>query len=62
MADRFITSDALTGIKVLLGIDYFSCSISRQKRARGMNLFVTRYRGSDPVRTIAKVGSGSTVI
>ena len=31
MADRFITSDALTGIEVLIGIDYFSCFISRNK-------------------------------
>ena len=24
MADRFITSDPLTGIKILIGVDYFS--------------------------------------
>ena len=28
MADRFITSDALTGIEVLIGVNYFSCIIS----------------------------------
>ena len=43
-ADHYITPDALTGIEVLIRVDYFSCFIARQRRARGMNLFVTRNR------------------
>ena len=42
LADRFITSDALTGIEILIGVDYFSCFVSRLKRAQSMNLFVTK--------------------
>ena len=33
LADRCATSDALTGIEVLIGVDYFSCFIYRQRRA-----------------------------
>ena len=32
LADRFIPSDALTGIEILIGVDYFSCFVSRLKR------------------------------
>ena len=33
LADRNITSDSLTGIELLIGIDYFAQFITRQKRA-----------------------------
>ena len=45
LASHHISSDTLTGIEVLVGVDYFSCFISCQRRAKGMNLFVTRNRG-----------------
>ena len=41
LVDRNITSDALTGIDLLIGVDYFAHFISRQKRASGISLFVT---------------------
>ena len=46
LADRNITSDSLTGIELLIGIDYFTQFITRQKRASGISLFVTRGGGS----------------
>ena len=54
LADCYITSDASTEIEVLIGVDYFSCFISRQRRARGMNLFVTRDRGVIPFGPLPK--------
>ena len=54
MADSFITSDALTGIEVSIGVDYFSCFISRQRRTRVVNLFVPRDRGLIPFRPLPK--------
>ena len=54
LAYHYITSDALTGIKVLIGVDCFSCFMSCQKRARIMNLFVTRDRGVIPFRPLPK--------
>ena len=42
LADRNITSDSLTGIELLIGVDYFAHFIARQKRASGVSLFVTR--------------------
>ena len=38
LAYRFITLDVLTGI----GVNYFSCFITQQKRPQGTNMFVTR--------------------
>ena len=57
LADHYITSDALTGIKILIGVDYFSCFTSRQRRAKGMNLFVTRDRGVIPFGPLPKWAS-----
>ena len=54
MADRYVTLDALTGIEILIGVDYFSCFISRQRRARGVNLFVTRDKGVIPFGPLPK--------
>ena len=45
LTDRNITSDSLTGIELLIGIDYFAQFITRQKRASGISLFVTRRGG-----------------
>ena len=45
LVDHYVTSDALTGIEILIGVNYFSYFISRQRRAKGMDLFVTRDRG-----------------
>ena len=42
LADHDLTSDALTGIKILIGVDYFTRFIVRQKRAQGTSLFVTK--------------------
>ena len=42
LADHFITSDALTGIEILTGVNDFFCFVSRLKREQGMNLFVTK--------------------
>ena len=41
LADRNITSDSLTGIELLISVDYFAQFITRQKRANGISLFVT---------------------
>ena len=41
LADKNIASDSLTGIELLIGVDYFVHFISRQKRASGISLFVT---------------------
>ena len=54
LADHYITSDALTGIKVLILVDYFYCILCCQRRARGMNLFVTRDRGVIPLGPMPK--------
>ena len=40
LADRNITSDSLTGIELLIGVDYFAQFITRQKRASGVSSFV----------------------
>ena len=57
LADHYITSGPLMGIEVLIGVDYFSCFISRQRRAKGMNLFVTRDRGVIPFGPLPKWAS-----
>ena len=41
LADHDLTSDALTGIEILIGVDHFTRFIVRQKRAQGTSLFVT---------------------
>ena len=48
LADRNITSDSLTGIELLIGVGYFVQFITRQKRASGISLFVTRGGGVIP--------------
>ena len=45
LADQHITSDALTGIEILIGVDNFTRLIVRQKRSLGTSLFVTRGGG-----------------
>ena len=54
LADRNITSDSLTGIELLIGVDYFAQFITRQKRASGISLFVTQGGGAIPFGTIPK--------
>ena len=48
LADHNITSDALTGIEILIGVDHFTRLIVRQKRSHGTSLFVTREGGVIP--------------
>ena len=48
LADQHITSDALTGIEILIGVDNFTRLIVRQKRLLGTSLFVTRRGGVIP--------------
>ena len=57
LADHHISSDALTGIEILIGVDYISGFISRQKRAKGMNLFVTKDREVIPFGPLPKWAS-----
>ena len=45
LADHDITSDALTGIEILIGVDHFTRLIMRQKRAQGTSFFVTKGEG-----------------
>ena len=45
LVDHNITSDALTGIEILIGVDHFTRLIVRQKRSHGTSLFVTRGEG-----------------
>ena len=54
LANRNITSDSLTGIELLIGVDYFAQFITRQKRASEISLFVTRGWGVIPFSTIPK--------
>ena len=53
LADHNITSDALIGIEILIGVDHFTRLIVRQKRSHGTSLFVTR---GDTIWSVAKVG------
>ena len=48
LVDQHITSDALTGIEILIGVDNFTRLIVRQKRSLGTSLFVTRGGGVIP--------------
>ena len=43
-----ITSDELTGIEILNGVDHFTRLIVRQKRSHGISLFVTKGGGVIP--------------
>ena len=45
LADHDITSDALTSIEILIGVDHFTRLIVRQKRSQGTSLFVTKGGG-----------------
>ena len=57
LADHSITSDALTGIEILIGVDHFTRLIIRQKRSQGTSLFVTKVGGGgDTFWSVAKVG------
>ena len=49
LADHNITSDALTGIEILIGVDHFTRLIVRQKQSHGTSLFVTRGWGGGGV-------------
>ena len=42
LADSDITSDNPPRIEILIGVDYFSCFITCQRRVKGMNLFLSR--------------------
>ena len=48
LADQHITSDALTGIEILIGVDNFTRLIVRQKRSLRTSLFVARGGGVIP--------------
>ena len=48
LADHDLISDALTGIKILIGVDHFTRFVVRQKRAQGTSLFVTKGGGVIP--------------
>ena len=54
IADHSIASDALTGIEILIGVDYFTRLIARQKRSRGTSLFVTKGGGVIPFGLLPK--------
>ena len=48
LADHDITSDALTGIEILIGVDHFTRLIVRQKRSQSTSLFITKGGGVIP--------------
>ena len=48
LADHSITSDALTGVEILIGVEHFTTLIVRQKRSQGTSLFVTKGGGVIP--------------
>ena len=54
LADHSITSDALTGIEILIGVDHFTRLIVRQKRSQGTSLFVTKGGGVIPFGPLPK--------
>ena len=41
LADRGVNSDILIGVEILIGVDYFSQFVKRQRKAQAVNLFVT---------------------
>ena len=48
LAEHDITSDALTGIEILIGVDHFTGLIVRQKQSQGTSLFITKGGGVIP--------------
>ena len=48
LADHDITSDALTGTEILIGVDHFTRLIVRQKQSQGISLFVANGGGVIP--------------
>ena len=48
LANHNITSDALTGIEILIGVDHFTRLIVRQKRSQGTSLFIKKGGGVIP--------------
>ena len=54
LADHDITSDALTGIEILIGVDHFTRLIMRQKRSQGTSLFVTKGGGVIPFGSLPR--------
>ena len=54
LADQSITSDALTGIEILIGVDHFTRLMVRQKQSQGTSLFVTKGGGVIPFGTLLK--------
>ena len=54
LADHSITSDALTGIETLIGVDHFTRLIVRQTRSQGTSLFVTKGGGVIPFGPLPK--------
>ena len=54
LADQNITSDALTGIEILIGVDNFTRLIVRQRRLMGTSLFVTKGGGVIPYGPLLK--------
>ena len=62
LADWNITSDSLTGIELLIGIDYFAQFITGQKQASGISLFVTRGGKGDSIRHHTSVGYSTRII
>ena len=54
LADHSITSDALTGVELLIGVDHFTRLIVRQKRSQGTILFVTKGGGVIPFGLLPK--------
>ena len=59
LADRNITSDALTGIEILIGVDNFTRLIVRQRRSMGTSLFVTKWGGVIPFGLLPKWATAS---
>ena len=56
LVDQYITSDALTGIEIIIGVDNFTRLIVRQKRSLGTSLFVKRWGRGDSIWSVAKMG------
>ena len=54
LADHSITSDALTSIEILIGVDHFTRLIVRQKQSQGTRLFVTKGGGVIPFGLLPK--------
>ena len=60
LADRNITSDSLTGIEILIGVDNFTRLIVRQRRSMGTSLFVTKGGGVIPFGPLPKWATTSS--